>query len=220
MVEVTFSESSEDTYLESAKKAALRFRRQNENASKAGGIIRDKIGTFTLFKVLIFSLLIWIIRCSGEDASYEVKSDREIPKWLGGYRLLAESEVQFDAVFDLYKKNFLTKMGYTDEDSERIKTTVKSHLDKTKGMDMDQQRRKKLGDCERIIKQGSDNSISAFSNNFRELSYPYFLVLCAFILYSNEYYRFFAALMVILILKFVNFSWDLKYIFSRMAESM
>ncbi|GAB65950.1 Pv-fam-h protein [Plasmodium cynomolgi strain B] len=220
MVEVTFSKLSEDTYLESAKNAVLSFRRENENASKTGGIIRDKIGSFTLFKVLMFFLLIWIIRCSGEDAIHEVKSDRGIPQCLYGYRLLAESEVQFDAIFDLYKKNFLNKMGYTDEDSERIKTTVKSHLDQTKGMDTDQQRRKKLEACEHIIKQGSDNNISKFSNNFRVLSSPYFLVLSSFILFSNGYYRFFLALMGILILKFVNFFWDLKYVISRMAESM
>ncbi|KJP87763.1 hypothetical protein AK88_02519 [Plasmodium fragile] len=219
MVEVTFSESSADTYIESTKCEVLCFRKENGHASGTRGNARDRIGNVNLFKVLIFFLLIWIIQCSGEDRIHKVKNDGVIPQCLGIYRLLAESEVQFDAVFDLYKKNFLNKMGYTDEDSERIKTTVKPHLDQTESMGMDEEHRKKLEGCEHIIKQGSDNSISKFSSNFRVLSSPYFLALCSFISYYNGYYRFFLAMVGIMILKFINFFWDLEYIFRNMKAS-
>ncbi|EUD67554.1 hypothetical protein C922_02260 [Plasmodium inui San Antonio 1] len=220
MVEVTFRESFEGTDVESARNGVLSFRKKNDNASSRERIICDKIATFTLPKVLMFLLLIWIIRYSGEPAIHEVMSDRGIPRRLYVHRLLAESEVQLDAMFDLYKRNFLNKMGYSDEDAERIKAAVKSHLDQAEGMNIDEQHRKKLESCEHIIKQGSDNNISKFSNNFRVLSSPYFLSLCSFILFSNGYYRFALAVMAILFLKFVNFFWDLKYVYARMAGSM
>ncbi|CAA9990873.1 Plasmodium exported protein, unknown function [Plasmodium knowlesi strain H] len=179
-----------------------------------------KMGTCTLFKVIIFSLLIWIVQYSGRDTLNRIKEDEGMPTCLGSYRLLGESQEHFDGIFDLYKKKFLHRMGYNEEDSERIKTAVKSHVDLTEGMDIDRRRKEKLKDCEHIIKRGSNNSISEFSNNFRVLSSPYFLAICSFILYSNGYHRVFLALMGILIFKCVNFFWDLKYIIGRMTENV
>ncbi|ANQ07481.1 Pv-fam-h protein, partial [Plasmodium coatneyi] len=220
MAEVTFSEWNTNTYLESGKRTRTSFKKENKNISNTGRIIRDRIHTFTLLKVLIFLLLIWIVQYSGRDTIHEIRNNGGISEFLGGYRLLAESEVSFDGIFHLYKENFLNKMGYTDEDAERIRTTVKSHLDQAKSIDIDRRRKEKSEVCEDIIKQGTDNSVSKFSNNFRVLSSPYFLAVCSFILFYNGYYRFFLALMGILIFKFVNFFWDLKYICAGMTKNV
>ncbi|ANQ10768.1 Uncharacterized protein PCOAH_00051170 [Plasmodium coatneyi] len=155
-----------------------------------------------------------------ENTINRIKSDKGISEFLGSYRLLAESEVNFDNLFDLYRRNFLNKMGYTDEDAERIRTTVESHLDQAKSIDIDRRRNEKSVVFEHIIKRDSNNSISKFFNNFRVLSSPYFLAVCSFILFSNGYYRLFLALVGILIFKFVNFFWDLKYICGGMAHNV
>ncbi|CAA9990589.1 conserved Plasmodium protein, unknown function [Plasmodium knowlesi strain H] len=147
--------------------------------------------TSTIMVLRIRRRVLDILHFHRENTLNRIKEDDGMPTYLGSYRLLGESQEHFDGIFDLYKKKFLHRMGYSEEDSERIKTAVKSHVDLTEGMNIDRRRKEKLKDCEHIIKRCSSNSISKFSNNFKVLSSPYFLAICSFILYSNGYHRVF-----------------------------
>ncbi|GAW80441.1 Plasmodium exported protein, unknown function [Plasmodium gonderi] len=221
MVLTTFKTWNISTYVKSTKNKVLSCRGKNENIIKKEDIIQAKINDFSFFKALMLFLLICIIQLCRNNTCNEVKNNEGCAKPLEVYRSLAESETGLDAIFDLYKENFLRKMGCSDEDSEKIKTTLKSHLRKTADLDKDEEEhRKKMEECEDIIKLGSNNSISKFLNRFRELSSPYFLTVSSFILLANGYHKIFLTLVGILIFKMVNFFWDLKYVISKMTKSM
>ncbi|SBS82554.1 Plasmodium exported protein, unknown function [Plasmodium ovale] len=102
--------------------------------AKRKGNVRGKItNAFSFCKIFLFVLFLWIIQYSPDCTPNEGINKHNIVGAgidIRGNRLLAQPFIEFDAVFDVYQKSFLDKMGIKDEEKDQIKNMMKSYFDK------------------------------------------------------------------------------------------
>ncbi|ANQ07900.1 Pv-fam-h protein, partial [Plasmodium coatneyi] len=94
---------------------------------------RGKImGVFSACKVVTFALLFWLVQCCSmySDVSMQDHYNMGRTAAVRPSRLLGEPVVEFDAVFDLYQRSFLDKMGCDSKQKDEIRTMMKSYFDK------------------------------------------------------------------------------------------
>ncbi|CAA9987651.1 Plasmodium exported protein, unknown function [Plasmodium knowlesi strain H] len=130
---MVFTRSEEDSTPGKEPGQYVRVTSNNGGGNTAENRRIGKImGVFSACKVVTFALLLWIVQCSCMYSDVSMKGLYNIGRAVSvrPSRLLGEPLVEFDAVFDLYQRSFLDRMGCDSNQKEEIRTMMKSYFDK------------------------------------------------------------------------------------------
>ncbi|SBS82557.1 Plasmodium exported protein, unknown function [Plasmodium ovale] len=211
------NKSNATSYEKADRSINKRCNSENVEEVKEKNCARDRILSLPFLKIMIFTLLLWIIQCSTDflcRSGANVEQDSKGTTYFRVNRLLGQPLLEFDSIFKIYEENFLNKMGCNEDEKQKIKSTVKSYFDKInwENAHPPMQQNIPMLPQKRIARDSSISKIKKFLENFDTFVSPTFIAYgSALSLYKGEK-KISLILLIILLMKVTNFVWDIRHV--------
>ncbi|GAW80442.1 Plasmodium exported protein, unknown function [Plasmodium gonderi] len=187
---------------------------------------RKRISSLIILKFFIFALFKWIIERSNESNLNGAIKDSSMQGvttiCARTNRRLAEPKMDFDEVYETFKKNVLEKLGCNEEECKTIRSSVKSYFDEIKWKSTNQQdsnlcagengELNNLSEekCEETSKEKNNLKSEGILNSFINFVINYKLTCVTFLIFTLMYFKSKYLFFVMGIIIMLNLFWELE----------